>query len=587
MINHISSVSFRYVMGFFIIVTLVSGLVTADSESLQVQQAGKALISGHSGDDYVFSGNYTDGQVVITSPGVYYLTDNFVTNATDYAILVSAPHVFLDGNGRTLFSGNGDCYTGVHVDEKGDHGTITNFSTISQFYNGIFSFGEHVTVSGITADQNIGVGIRSVGNNSILIGNEALNHRDVGIFSYGHNSTILGNAVLYNRQGILSQGNYAQIFGNAAYFNERYGIYAGGVHVGPYPGDFGQGYFTNVSNNYAILNSIGGIYNFLPHASIGKNIVFMNEEYGIRLSAHSNNTTISENLLFLNPLGISLNDQAQGLTITSNGIYACYAGNIQLTPGNGRGDGVIYNNYLGGVEHFIGAGRLGNYLWTNPAGPSPGLNIDDGPNIAGNYWSSPEENGWSDLQEPEKTGYSLVPYEVFPGSGVFDTAPLVRAGEIVSSSSDDWSIIHPYGNVTYPRGSDARYITQAKPGAIIEKLKVDGLERAPLEDGIYEFEYITEDHSIETIGSPAPGQVHVMFACSPKTGLVPLTVQCSDQTVGDPVSWYWQFGDGTVSTEQNPEHLYTIPGTYTVSLRAYNDQTGGYSVCNGCIEVTV
>jgi len=31
-------------------------------------------------------------------------------------------------------------------------------------------------------------------------------------------------------------------------------------------------------------------------------------------------------------------------------------------------------------------------------------------------------------------------------------------------------------------------------------------------------------------------------------------------------SWYWNFGDGTTGTEQNPTHVYTAPGTYTVSL---------------------
>ncbi|HKR04289.1 MAG TPA: PKD domain-containing protein, partial [Bacteroidia bacterium] len=32
------------------------------------------------------------------------------------------------------------------------------------------------------------------------------------------------------------------------------------------------------------------------------------------------------------------------------------------------------------------------------------------------------------------------------------------------------------------------------------------------------------------------------------------------------VSWLWNFGDGTTSTQQNPTHIYTNPGSYTVSL---------------------
>lgn len=33
-----------------------------------------------------------------------------------------------------------------------------------------------------------------------------------------------------------------------------------------------------------------------------------------------------------------------------------------------------------------------------------------------------------------------------------------------------------------------------------------------------------------------------------------------------PYTWAWDFGDGATSTEQNPTHTYTTPGTYTVTL---------------------
>jgi gliding motility-associated-like protein len=47
----------------------------------------------------------------------------------------------------------------------------------------------------------------------------------------------------------------------------------------------------------------------------------------------------------------------------------------------------------------------------------------------------------------------------------------------------------------------------------------------------------------------------------------------------DPITnWNWNFGDGTTSTSQNPNHVYTTPGTYSITLTV---STGG-----GCTNNT-
>lgn len=60
------------------------------------------------------------------------------------------------------------------------------------------------------------------------------------------------------------------------------------------------------------------------------------------------------------------------------------------------------------------------------------------------------------------------------------------------------------------------------------------------------------------------------FTASPTSGDAPLTVQFTDTSTQSPTSWSWDFGDGSVSTEQDPTTTYSAAGTYTVTMTASN-----------------
>jgi len=53
-----------------------------------------------------------------------------------------------------------------------------------------------------------------------------------------------------------------------------------------------------------------------------------------------------------------------------------------------------------------------------------------------------------------------------------------------------------------------------------------------------------------------------------------------------PSTWLWSFGDGFTSTLQNPTHVYTYPGTYSVVLTATNSCGASYVVHNNYIVVS-
>src|SRR6185437_5558510 len=48
------------------------------------------------------------------------------------------------------------------------------------------------------------------------------------------------------------------------------------------------------------------------------------------------------------------------------------------------------------------------------------------------------------------------------------------------------------------------------------------------------------------------------------------TVQFNDSSYYYPTSWKWNFGDGSYSISQNPTHIYSTAGTYTVDLVSSN-----------------
>lgn len=52
-----------------------------------------------------------------------------------------------------------------------------------------------------------------------------------------------------------------------------------------------------------------------------------------------------------------------------------------------------------------------------------------------------------------------------------------------------------------------------------------------------------------------------------------LSVLFQDTSTGDPTKWRWDFGDGQTSREQNPSHLFELPGDYVVTLTASNSDS--------------
>lgn len=58
-------------------------------------------------------------------------------------------------------------------------------------------------------------------------------------------------------------------------------------------------------------------------------------------------------------------------------------------------------------------------------------------------------------------------------------------------------------------------------------------------------------------------QANVLVSCNGQ-------VNFTDLSINSPQSWFWDFGDNTTSTDQNPTHVYSGNGTFDVTLTASN-----------------
>ncbi len=76
------------------------------------------------------------------------------------------------------------------------------------------------------------------------------------------------------------------------------------------------------------------------------------------------------------------------------------------------------------------------------------------------------------------------------------------------------------------------------------------------------------------------------FETDVTSGDAPLMVRFTDRSTGGPISWYWDFGDGGNSIDQNPEYTYRIPGVYTVTLNASRAEDFNTTVKVDHINVT-
>ena len=253
-------------------------------------------------------------------------------------------------------------------------------------------------------------------------------------------------------------------------------------------------------------------------------------------------------------------------------------------------NGYVPRRYNNLIEMYIIAGYIEDNLGNNLSGVTVTFSGGLGTVITdiNGYYSLDVTPNWSGTVAPSKSGYVFSPnninfanvtedyfYQNFIGtinaSANFSATPTsVATGSSVAFTDQStgtptsWSWSFPGGTPSSYNGQTPPAITYNIAGNYNVSLTVTNTGGSTTET---KTNYITV----------APG-VGANFSYDFDQNY-PKTVYFTDISTNNSDTWFWDFGDGTTSTAQNPAHIYTYFNSYTVTLTAGN-QYGNTSITN-------
>jgi len=190
-----------------------------------------------------------------------------------------------------------------------------------------------------------------------------------------------------------------------------------------------------------------------------------------------------------------------------------------------------YSWYCGNEGQFVYNDNIEEFLVATP--------VTIGQNAELSFWC------WYEFPNYGTDGFYA---EINDGSGWIDLDFIGSGGALGTlTTGNDW-LEYKYDLSQYPAETELtlRFRFVSDEGDVAEGVYIDDVR-------IYEKSDI----------------IVAEFSADVTYGIMPLSVQFTDvsnSVVDSIVDWFWEFGDGETSTEQNPMHIYEIQGKKTVSL---------------------
>lgn len=231
--------------------------------------------------------------------------------------------------------------------------------------------------------NNVGIYLKA-SNENTLDNNTALNNGKYGISLWDSiENELINNTAAYSDVSILLHNSSLNMIARNKASNSNYGIWINSLSIN-----------NTLIDNEAPNNKIGIYLKASEKNVLTGNYVNLNTLYGISLSSSSSNTLNANRVVSSSEYGIYI------LNSSYNTIYDNYLNNSKNVYFDDKSSGNIWNMSKNSGTNIVGKSFLG-----------------------GNYWASPEGNGFSQIhQDADYDGICETAYDM--GRGNVDYLPL-------------------------------------------------------------------------------------------------------------------------------------------------------------------
>lgn len=249
-----------------------------------------------------------------------------------------------------------------------------------------------------------------------------------------------------------------------------------------------------------------------------------------------------------------------------------FEGSLDFDPGSGT-----FAQYgIGSYAQFITKySNTGDFIWAKQFARS------------GNGYIHPYHIIADNAGNVYTTGRCNQGIDFDPGLGTYQiTSPITYmafVSKLDSLGDFVWALgFHGDNAITYPVGVSLALLPNGDLYSLGSYESYMDADPSPSANYIY----TDWGHDAYLIKFSQPTHPVAQFSSSDTVVSVGDTVRFTDHEIGYGNSWSWDFGDGITSTLQHPQHIYQIPGSYTISFVVSDGIVSDTAIVENLIVVT-